>query len=197
MPLLLISSQLLGCQCQATCSSFSTQITDNECAEAAIMLFDVDHSKEPIPDMSIQDLCTHMNGRISMSALKLLVSHMTFCIVGGEGSALHEKKEKKGGSQSAASSGVPMESSETLTLRAIIAAEKAIQSELSAIHDTILPEMELRQKKLLSAVVRGRMALNPADSLVGSAAAAHSPSSVSSFPQSLPPRNAGHSFGQA
>jgi len=191
-------SQRLRRHYQAKHSSRSSQVTEHECAEAAILLFDADNAREPIPEMSIQDLCTHMNGRVSMSALKLLISHMTFCIASGEGS--ERKKEKKGGSQSGASSSVPMETSETLTLRAIIAAEKAIQSELSAIHDTILPEMEVRQKKLLSAVVRGRMALNPADSLGGSAAAPHSATSLPSLTQSLPPRtsgNAGHGFGQA
>jgi hypothetical protein len=123
--------------------------------------------------MSIQDLCAHLGGRVSLSAVKLLVSHMTFCVVTGEGSEKSEKKEKKSGSRSGASSNSPLENSETLTLRAIIAAEKAIQSELSAIHDTILPEMEARQLKLLSAVVRGRMALNPSDSVGAHAASTH------------------------
>jgi hypothetical protein len=117
---------------------------------------------EPIPDMSIQDLSTHLDGRISLSALKLLVSHLSFCVVVREESEKeNEKKEQEDGSHPGASSESQLENAETLTLRTIIAAEKAIQSELSAIHDTILPEMEARQMKLLSAVVRGRMALNP------------------------------------
>jgi hypothetical protein len=165
------------------------QITDNECAEAAIALFDEIHMASPIPDMSIQDLCAHLGGRVSISAVKLLVSHMTFCVVTGEESEKgSEKKEKKSGSRSGASSSSPLENSETLTLRAIIAAEKAIQSELSAIHDTILPEMEARQLKLLSAVVRGRMALNPADSIGAHSASTHA---------AIPPRIDSHGFSRA
>jgi hypothetical protein len=121
---------------------------------------------QPIPDLSIQDLWVRLDGRVSLSALKLLVSYLPFCVVEAEAS---EKKESKDGSRSGASSGNPLENAETLTLRTIIAAEKAIQSELSVIHDTILPEMEARQMKLLSAVVRGRMALNPADTVGASA----------------------------
>jgi hypothetical protein len=162
---------------------FVGQITDNECAEAVITLFDEIHMSQPIPDSSIQDLCARLDGRVSVSALKLLVSYLPFCVVDEEAS---EKKESKDGSRSGAASGNPLENAETLTLRTIIAAEKAIQSELSAIHDHILPEMEARQMKLLSAVVRGRMALNPADTFGASAGTS----------SSMPPRSNVQSLGR-
>ena len=168
------------------------QITTNECAEAAVALFDEVHAKSPIPDMSIQDLSVHLQGVVSISALKLLASHMTFCIESGEGSDKgSEKKEPKGGSHSSSTPGSPLEKSEVLTLRAIIAAEKAIQSELSDIHDVILPQMEARQMKLLSAVVRGRMALNHADAVGANSAATHSLHSL------MPPKVDPQGFGRA
>jgi hypothetical protein len=167
------------------------QITDNECAEAVVAIFDEIHSSDSIPDMSIQDLCSKLDGRMSLSALKLLVSHMPFCVVGGEGSEKEsEKKEKTDGSRSDVNAGNSLEQAETLTLRTIIAAEKAIQSELSAIHDTILPEMEARQMKLLSAVVRGRMALTHSDT-VGAGATAHATSSL------MPPKTDMNGFGRS
>ena len=167
------------------------QITTNECAEAAVALFDEVHAKSPIPDMSIQDLSVHLQGVVSISALKLLASHMTFCIESGEGSDKgSEKKEPKGGSHSSSTPGSPLEKSEVLTLRAIIAAEKAIQSELSDIHDSILPQMEARQMKLLSAVVRGRMALTHSDT-VGAGATAHATSSL------MPPKTDMNGFGRS
>jgi hypothetical protein len=166
---------------------FFIQITANECAEAIVALFDDVHIKSPIPDMSIQDLSVHMDGRVSVSALKLLISHMTFSIVSdSESSSSSEHQAKTSSRRSHASSASPLEASESLTLRAIIAAEKAIQSELSDIHDTVLPEMEARQKKLLAAIVRGRMALNNAEASGGSATAARANSS--SLHQSLPPK---------
>jgi hypothetical protein len=168
------------------------QITTNVCAEAVVAFFDEINAKSPIPEMSIQDLSVYLQGAVSTSALKLLVSHMTFCIESGEGSGKEsEKKESKDGSHSSSSPGSQLEKSEALTLRAIIAAEKAIQSELSDIHDSILPQMEARQMKLLSAVVRGRVALNHADTVGANSAATHSVNSL------IPPKIGLQGVGRA